>query len=226
MIIALFRTVILYLLIIGGIRLMGKRQIGELEPVELVFTLLIADLAAVPMQDFGIPLITGIVPIVTLLCVTFLLSVFTAKSIRFRVLMCGKPSIIVENGKISQKAMSKNRLTLDELQEELRIQGVTDLTTVKYAILETSGQLTVLLKAEEQPLTAKQFGLTPKEQGIPTLIVSDGRLMAENLHHRGLDEKWLQKQLEHNHVRRVRDVFMLTVDEDNTVYFAKKEGKR
>lgn len=226
MIIALFRTVILYLLIIGGIRLMGKRQIGELEPVELVFTLLIADLAAVPMQDFGIPLITGIVPIVTLLCVTFLLSVFTAKSIRFRVLMCGKPSIIVENGKISQKEMSKNRLTLDELQEELRIQGVTDLTTVKYAILETSGQLTVLLKAEEQPLTAKQFGLTPKEQGIPTLIVSDGRLMAENLHHRGLDEKWLQKQLEHNHVRRVRDVFMLTVDEDNTVYFVKKEGKR
>lgn len=226
MVIALFRTVILYLLIIGGIRLMGKRQIGELEPVELVFTLLIADLAAVPMQDFGIPLITGIVPIVTLLCVTFLLSVFTAKSIRFRVLMCGKPSIIVENGKISQKEMSKNRLTLDELQEELRIQGVTDLTTVKYAILETSGQLTVLLKAEEQPLTAGQFGLTPKEQGIPTLIISDGRLMAENLHHRGLDEKWLQKQLEHNHVRRVRDVFMLTVDEDNTVYFAKKEKRR
>lgn len=226
MVIALFRTVILYLLIIGGIRLMGKRQIGELEPVELVFTLLIADLAAVPMQDFGIPLITGIVPIVTLLCVTFLLSVFTAKSIRFRVLMCGKPSIIVENGKISQKEMSKNRLTLDELQEELRIQGVTDLTTVKYAILETSGQLTVLLKAEEKPLTAGQFGLTPKEQGIPTLIISDGRLMAENLHHRGLDEKWLQKQLEHNHVRRVRDVFMLTVDEDNTVYFAKKEKRR
>lgn len=225
MIIALFRTVILYLLIIGGIRLMGKRQIGELEPVELVFTLLIADLAAVPMQDFGIPLITGIVPIITLLCVTFLLSVFTAKSIRFRVLMCGKPSIIVENGKISQRAMRENRLTLDELQEELRIQGVTDLTTVKYAILETSGQLTVLLKAEEQPLTAGQFGLTPKEQGIPTLIISDGRLMAENLHHRGLDEKWLQKQLEHNHVRRVRDVFMLTVDEDNTVYFVKKEGK-
>lgn len=226
MIIALFRTVILYLLIIGGIRLMGKRQIGELEPVELVFTLLIADLAAVPMQDFGIPLITGVVPIATLLCVTFLLSVFTAKSIRFRVLMCGKPSIIVENGKVSQKEMRKNRLTLDELQEELRLQGVTDLTTVKYAILETSGQLTVLLKAEEQPLTAGQFGLTPKEQGIPTLIISDGRLMEENLHHRGLDEKWLQKQLEHNHVRRVRDVFMLTVDEANTVYFVKKEGKQ
>lgn len=225
MIIALFRTVILYLLIIGGIRLMGKRQIGELEPTELVFTLLIADLAAVPMQDFGIPLITGVIPIVTLLCVTFLLSILTAKSIRFRAVLCGKPSIVVENGKINQKEMYKNRFTLDELHEELRIQGVTDVSTVKYAILETSGQLTVLLKAAQQPLTAGQYGLKPKEQGIPTLIISDGRLMEDNLRRRGLDEKWLEKQLRHYHVRRARDVFILSVDEENTVYFAPKEGK-
>lgn len=226
MFIALFRTVILYALIILGIRLMGKRQVGELEPSELVFTLLIADLAAVPMQDFGIPLITGVVPIVTLLCVTLLISLLTVRSIRFRSIMCGKPSIVVDNGRLCQKEMEKNRFTLDELSEELRVQGVADLTTVRYAILETNGQLTVLLKAAEMPLTAAQAGLRPKEPGIATWIVSDGRLMAENLKARGLDEAWLQKQLHANHVKDVKEVFALSVDQQGKVYFAKKEGRR
>ncbi len=226
MFIALFRTIVLYALIILGIRLMGKRQVGELEPSELVFTLLIADLAAVPMQDFGIPLITGVVPIVTLLCITLLISILTMRSIRFRSILCGKPSIVVDNGKLCQKEMEKNRFTLDELSEELRVQGVSDLSTVRYAILETNGQLTVLLKAAEMPLTAAQAGLRPKESGIATWIVSDGRLMEENLKARGLNDQWLQKQLEANHVRNVKEVFALSVDQQGKVYFAKKEGGR
>lgn len=226
MLIALFRTVTLYLLIIVGIRLMGKRQIGELEPTELVFTLLIADLAAVPMQDFGIPLITGVIPIVALLCVTYLLSVLTTRSIRLRALLCGRPSIVVADGKLNQREMEKNRFTLDELSEELRVQGVTDLATVKYAILETNGQLTVLLYAGQQPVKAEQMGLCPKEPGIPMPIISDGRLMRDNLKKRGLDDQWLARQLASHHVRRVEEVFVLTVDENNTVYFAKKEGKK
>ncbi len=225
MLIALFRTVVLYALIIVGIRLMGKRQVGELEPSELVFTLLIADLAAVPMQDFAIPLITGVIPILTLLCVTLLLSIFTVKSIRFRAVICGKPSIVVEKGKVNQREMVKNRFTLDELSEELRIQGVTDISKVQYAILETNGQLTVLLKAEEMPVTAAQAGLHPSEPGIPTLIISDGRLMADNLKRRGLDDVWLSKQLKANHVRQVKEVFVLSVDEQGQVFFAKKEEK-
>lgn len=225
MLIALFRTVVLYALIIVGIRLMGKRQVGELEPSELVFTLLIADLAAVPMQDFGIPLITGVIPILTLLCVTLLLSIFTVKSIRFRAVICGKPSIVVENGKVNQREMRKNRFTLDELSEELRIQGVTDISKIQYAILETNGQLTVLLKAAEMPVTAAQAGLHPPEPGIPTLIISDGRLMADNLKRRGLDDTWLDKQLKANHVRQVKEVFVLSVDEQGQVFFAKKEDK-
>ena len=223
MFIALFRTVVLYLLIILGIRLMGKRQVGELEPSELVFTLLIADLAAVPMQDFGIPLSRGVIPIITLLCVTLLLSILTMRSIRFRSILCGKPSIVVQDGKVCQREMTKNRFTLDELSEELRIQGYSDISKVKYAILETNGQLTVLLNAAEQPVTAAQMGLTPKEPGLPTLIISDGRLLADNLKRRGLDDKWLEKQLAHNHARRVKDVFILSVDEQGTVFFAKKE---
>lgn len=225
MFIALFRTVALYALIILGIRLMGKRQVGELEPSELVFTLLIADLAAVPMQDFGIPLITGMVPIITLLCLTLLLSILSMRSIRFRSILCGRPSIVVKEGQVCQKEMAKNRFTLDELSEELRIQGVSDISKVKYAILETNGQLTVLLKAAESPLTAGQAGLEPEDGGLCALIVSDGRLMEDNLKRRGLNDEWLNKQLKRNHVKSVKEVFMLSVDELGTVYFAKKEGK-
>ena len=128
---ALIRTVILYILIIAGVRLMGKRQVGELEPSELVLSLLIADLASVPMQDLGIPLHAGVVPILALLSLTMILSVLTMKSIRFRTLMCGRPSIVVRDGKVDQGEMRRNRLTVDELLEELRGQGYTDLAGVK-----------------------------------------------------------------------------------------------
>ena len=123
MVIALIRTVILYLLIIGGVRLLGKRQVGELEPSELVVALVIADLAAVPMQDFGIPLLFGVLPIAVLLCLTLLLSLLSMHSVRFRALVCGRPSVIVENGVLHQKEMIRNRLTIDELTEELRLKG-------------------------------------------------------------------------------------------------------
>lgn len=225
MLTAIFRTVALYFLIILGIRLMGKRQVGELEPSELVFTLLIADLAAVPMQNFGIPLLTGVIPIVTLLCVTLLISILTMRSIRFRAILCGKPSIVVRDGKLCQEEMKKNRFTLDELSEELRIQGVSDIQTIKYAILETNGQLTVLLKAKEMPLTAAQAGMSPREPGLPVLIISDGRLMSDNLERRGLNEAWLDNELRRHHVKSVKEVFILSVNELGEIYFAKKEGK-
>ena len=131
MAVAFVRTIILYLLIIFGIRLMGKRQVGELEPSELVLDLIIADLAAVPMQDYGIPLLSGVVPILTLLGLTMLLSLLTMKSLRFRVLLCGRPSIIVRDGVVDQREMRRNRFTLDELHEELRCQGVAGVERVK-----------------------------------------------------------------------------------------------
>ena len=115
---------------------MGKRQVGELEPSELVLSLIIADLASVPMQDYGIPLLTGILPILALLAMTMILSVLTMKSVRFRALMCGRPSIVIRDGLVDQREMARNRLTIDELLEELRAKGYTDPATVKYAILE------------------------------------------------------------------------------------------
>lgn len=223
MIIAFLRTIILYLLIIVGIRLMGKRQVGELEPSELVLALIIADLAAVPMQDFGIPLLSGIIPILTLLCVTMILSVLTMKSIKFRAIICGRPSIIVENGKLHQREMKRNRFTVDELMEELRLKGITDISTVKYAILETSGQVSVLPYANQLPVTAEQMNVTPPDVGLPLVIINDGRLMERNLKVRGFDDRWLERRLQEHRVNSPKEVFLLTVDEQNRVYFVAKD---
>ena len=223
MVIAFLRTLILYVFIIAGIRLMGKRQVGELEPSELVLALLIADLAAVPMQDFGIPLLTGLIPILTLLCLTMALSVLTMKSVKFRAILCGRPSIIVENGKLRQGEMRKNRFTLDELMEELRMKGVTDLSTVKYAILETNGQLSVLPFAAQQPPTAQDLDLHLPEPGLPVVLINDGRLIRRSLMERGFNDQWLEKQLKSHKVDRVQDVFLMTVDETNQVCLIEKE---
>ncbi|SBV99680.1 conserved hypothetical protein [uncultured Eubacteriales bacterium] len=223
MVIAFLRTIILYLLIIVGIRLMGKRQVGELEPSELVLSLIIADLAAVPMQDFGIPLLSGIIPILTLLCITMILSVLTMKSIKFRAIICGRPSIIVDNGKLRQLEMAKNRFTVDELIEELRMKGFTDISTVKYAILETNGRLSVLPYADQLPVTARQMAVASDELGLPVVIINDGRVLERNLKSRGLNGEWLEKRLVEHDVRSPQDVYLLTVDEQNRVYFVVKD---
>ncbi len=225
MTVTLVRTVILYLLIIAGIRLLGKHQLGELEPSELVLALIIADLASVPMQDNGIPLLTGVIPIVVLLCLSMMISVLTMRSVKFRALVCGRPSIVVRHGKVDQAELRKNRFTIDELMEELRIKGYTDLSAICYAILETSGQLSVLPNAPEKPLTAAQFGLQPQESGLPVVLISDGRLLEHNLAGRGYEQEWLHKRLEEYGVKRTDQVFLLTVDEAGTTYFIAKEGK-
>lgn len=226
MVIAFVRTVILYLLIIVGIRLMGKRQVGELEPSELVLALIIADLAAVPMQDFGIPLLSGIIPILTLLSLTMIISILTMKSVTFRALICGRPSIIVENGKLKQAEMTKNRFTIDELMEELRMKGVTDISTVKYAILETNGQISVLLFGDQKPPIAKDMNVTPEEAGLPLVIINDGRVLEHNLRLRGYEKNWLEKQLKSHGVKRPNQVYLLTADELGRVYFAAKEAQK
>ena len=217
------RTIILYLLIIAGVRLMGKRQVGELEPSELVLSLLIADLASVPMQDFGIPLLTGIIPILTLLALTMTLSVLTMKSVSFRALLCGRPSVVIRDGRIDQREMARNRLTVDELLEELRGQGYTDPSGVKYAILETNGQLSVLPYANQKPPTAQQLGLEAEPWELPLVLVSDGRLLEHNLVQLGRDRTWLNQRLEEGGCSDPRQVFLLLADRDGKVYLTRKD---
>ena len=224
MLTALIRTIILYFLIITGLRLMGKRQIGELEPSELVFALLISDLAAVPMQDFGIPLLNGVFPILLLFAITLLLSMLNLKSIRFRKLVCGSPTLIIREGHIQQDEMRKARFTVDELIEELRQKDVVDLATVQYAILETNGQLSVLLYPEHQPMTPKTFQNRKLEDtGLPTVIISDGCVLEENLQMLDLDHTWLQRRLSENNIPSARSIFLMTVDKQHQLYFLKKE---
>ena len=212
------------MLLIVGLRLTGKRQIGELEPMELVLTMLLSDLASVPMQDFAIPLLYGVIPILTLLSLSTLLSYASLRSVRLRRLMCGEPTLIISDGRVLQTAMRRNRLTLDELLEELRGQGITDLQTVKHAVLETSGKLSVLLYPQEQPATPRQMGLTvPDDVFLPTVIINDGRLIKENMTHRGFDEKWLQAQLKKYRAHTPSDVFYLSVDDEGTVVCLPKE---
>lgn len=224
---AFVRTILLYLIIMIGIRVMGKRQIGELEPIELVLMLLISDLAAVPMQDFGIPLLNGAVPIVTLLALSMLLSFFSMRSVRFHRLVCGNPTTLIKDGVIQQDALKRNRFTLDELLEELRAQSVTDLETVKYAVLETNGQLSVLLYPGEAPVTPKQLGHPVKDDVfIPVVLVNDGRVLKTGLQDKGLNEAWLDRTLRDRGFRSAHEVLLLTIDGAGKVLCVGKDGGR
>ena len=226
MITAFIRTLILYFLLMTGLRLLGKRQIGELEPRELVLTLIISDLAAVPMQDYGIPLLNGVLPIVTLLCLSLLLSALNLRSIRFRSLTCGRPSLIIRDGKVLQQNMARNRFTVDELFEQLRCQGYSDLTAVKYAVLETSGQVSVLPYTKDSPVTPKVLELSPRDDvTLPVLVINDGRVLSDNLKASGYDRAWLDKQLKERGLTSPRQVFLMTVDEAGSVVCVAKEGK-
>jgi len=153
-----------------------------------------------------------------------ILSVLTMKSVTFRALLCGRPSVVVQNGTLVQKEMAKTRLTVDELLEELRIKGYTDLSQIKYAILETDGQLSVLPYANQKPPTARDLKISVEEGGLPRVVVSDGRLLEQNLKALGHDRPWLDRQLTQRGCRDVSEVFLMLVDEADAVYFAQKEG--
>ena len=223
MILSYLRTIILYLVLIVVIRLMGKRQIGQMEPAEFVVTMLVANLAAIPMQDGGIPLFSGFVPIVTVLGVELILSHLSLKSIRFRKLLCGKPVILIENGNIMQENLRKTRVTMDELTGHLREKDVLDITTVQYAVMETDGNLSVFPYPKERPASAKDAGVQAKRQYMPLTIISDGALLWENLEKAGKDEKWVHRVLQERKAS-LKNTWYLSVDGQDKIVFFSKEG--
>ena len=221
---AFTRTLILYFLIMLGLRLMGKRQIAELEPSELVLTMMISDLASVPMQDFGIPLLAGVIPILTLMALSLLLSHLFLQNLKFRELVCGTPSILIRNGQLQQDTMRKNRYTLDELLEELRGQGYLKIQDVKYAVLENSGQLSVFPWPAQQPPTAVQLNLKQEDDTtLPVILINDGRILEKNLRSCGRDLNWLQKVLSEENISSPQQVFLFTLDEQGNTYCVEKE---
>ena len=224
MILSYLRTMILYLVLIAGMRLLGKRQIGQLEPSEFVLAMLIADLASIPMQDSGIPLLSGLVPIVTILSLELSLSGLTMVSVKFRRLLCGKPVILIENGRLIQQNLRKTRISLDELTAKLRQKDVLDLTTVQYAIVETDGNLSVFPFPKDRPASAKEAGIQAGKQYLPVTIIEDGFLNRENLQKAGKDDRWLRSALE---TRRTdtAGTFLLTVEKGGKVNWIGKEEK-
>ena len=223
MFLSYIRTIILYLVLIASVRVMGKRQIGQMEASEFVVTMLVANLASIPMQDSGIPLYSGLVPILTVLGAELVLTGFSLWSVRFRRLMCGKPVILIENGHILQPNLRATRVTLDELMGHLREKDVLDIRTVQYAILETNGNLSVFPYPTEVPASAKEAGIKPKKRYLPVTIIEDGYLFRENLALSGKDEAWVRKVLGEKGCT-VQSTWLLSVDGAENVIFQKKEA--
>ena len=223
LILSYIRTILLYTVLILGIRLMGKRQIGQMEASEFVVTMLVANLAAIPMQDGGIPLFSGLVPILTVLGMELVLSGLIMKSVKFRKLLCGKPVILIDNGKILQENLRATRVTLDELTSHLREKDVLDLRAVQYAILETDGNLSVFPYPKEKPASARDAGIQAGAQALPITIIEDGYFSSENLAKAHKDKTWLNSVLELNRAQ-ISSTFLLTVDSKGRVFWIGKEG--
>ena len=225
MILSYIRTIFLYLILIAVVRIMGKRQIGEMEASEFVVTMLVANLAAIPMQDGGIPLYSGLVPILTVLGVELVLSSLSLRSIRLRRLLCGKPVILIENGRILQENLRATRVTMDELMGHLREKDVLDVQTVQYAILETNGNLSVFPFPKEMPPNAKDLGVVPKDRFLPVTIIEDGYLFRENLREAGKDEAWVHGILG-EYRSSIAGTWLLTVDKGDHVVWLGKEARK
>ena len=221
MLITFIRAIILYIVVLIVMRLMGKREIGQLQPFELAISIMIADLASVPMSELGIPLTNGIVPILALLIMYMIISILNMKSINFRKIMSGKPAILIYRGKIDEKALRKESITINELQERLRVDNIFNLGDVEYAILETNGELTVIQKPEKRALIPQDLNINPEYEGIPYDLVVEGKIMHDNLKALGKDEKWLEKQLK-NFDAKPENTLVATIDGKGQFFCQKK----
>lgn len=222
MLIIFFRAIILYVFVLIVMRLMGKREIGQLQPFELAISIMIADLSTVPMADTGIPIFNGIIPILGLLLMHLIISVLNLKSLKAREIICGKPRILIYRGRIDEKALKKERFTINELQERLRGNNVINIGDVEYAILETSGQVTVIQKPEKRNTIPEDFNIIPPYEGISYDLVVDGKVMKDNLDILGKDYQWLEKELGKMNIKP-EEALVATIDGNGKIFCQKKE---
>ena len=225
MLINFTRAIILYIVVLIVMRLMGKREIGQLQPFELAIAIMIADLASIPMTETGIPISNGIVPIIGLLVMHLIISTINLKSIRAREAICGKPSILIYRGKIDEQALIKERFTLNELQERLRAKDVINIGDVEYAILETSGQVTVIEKPNKRKTIPEDFNIMPDYEGLPYDLVVDGKIMNENLKKIDKDYNWLLIEVE-KFGFKPEEALLVTYDGKGQIFCQKKEIKK
>lgn len=222
MLIVFFRAVILYIVIIFCIRLMGKKQLGELQPSELVVTILLSNIATLPIEDINIPVLMGLVPIFTIVCLDVFISYLSLRSRRFRRIVSGSPKIIISNGVLDQSVMKKLRFTVDDLFEALRGQSVFDISEVQLAIVETTGQISVYIKPEDQPITPQSAGGSVKKGDPPQLIIDDGEIVYKALETVGVDKRWVEQTLEREKCP-LEKAFIMTCDSRRNYNLIKKE---
>ncbi len=222
--IVLIRSIILYIVVIFSVRLMGKRQIGELQPSELVITILISNIATLSIEDLSIPLIVGITPVLALVCFEVVTSWLSLKSPCLRKLISGEPKIIISNGKVNRKLMQDLRLDVDDLLTSLRINGIFDLSEVQYAVVETTGVVSVMKKPTLDTPTRSDLEIPSRDSDPPQLIISDGVLIEHTLKHIGMTKTKLNNILGSKHVS-IPDVFIMTADRSGKYFIAKKEEK-
>ena len=225
MIITITRTIVLYIFVTLGIRLMGKRQIGEMQPNELVVTLLISEIAAIPLQDTSQPILNGVVAIFMLVILEIIISVITMKSLYVRKIMNGKSAVIIKNGVIEQNMMRQVRMTVLDLVELLRGQDVFDISTVAYAVLEVNGNLSVLLKSSEQPVTVKDIDIKKEKATLPLPVISDGKIIRESLDALEISEDDIKSTVKKNRTD-IKDVFLMTMDRYGETSLIKMRDKQ
>ncbi len=222
MLITFFRSIVLYIIVLIVMRLMGKREIGQLQPFELAISIMIADLASIPMTDTGIPIFNGIIPILGLLIMHLLISIINLKSSKAREIICGRPSILIYRGRINEKNLKKERFTINELEERLRGSNVVNLGDVEYAILETSGQVTVIQKPDKRNTIPQDFNIMPEYEGIPYDLIIDGKVMYDNLKAIGKNYNWLKKEIEKFNMKP-DEVLIATIDGRGQIFCQEKE---
>ena len=223
----ILRSIIIYLIVLFVFRIMGKRQLGQMQPFELVLTLIIADLATIPMAEISVPVLHGVVPLFTLVILHFVLTLLTRLSSTFSSIVSGKPVIVINPNGIDYKAMKKLSITIDDIFEAMRGLGYFSLEQVEYAIMETNGKISVLPKAELAPATNQSVGAKVEKAAIPINIISEGKVLKENLALANLDENFLQEFLNNNlNKAKIKDVLVMTIDDNGIVYLQLKQGQK
>lgn len=223
MVIIAIRTLILYTFVIMALRLMGKREIGQLQPFELVVILMISDMAAIPSEDVGIPLVSGIIPIMMLVFISISLSYLELKSERARDILNGTPSILIDRGRIVEHELVRNRLPLTDLVEELRMRSIPNIADVEFAILETNGQISVLPKSTKRPVTPEDLKIQPAYEGLPVVFIMDGRLQKEEFASLGKSQAWLDNEIKKHQLKSIDEVFFASLDTSGKVYLQGKD---
>ncbi|GIM29427.1 DUF421 domain-containing protein [Clostridium polyendosporum] len=224
MFIVLIRTIILYFLVVLVIRLMGKRQIGQLQPYEFVITIMISDLAALPMQDTRLPLILGIIPIITLLMVKTILSEIQLKSTIARKIIDGTPSILIKEGRINFSALNTQRVNIDDLMEELRLNGYFNIDEIQYAILENNGQISIIPKKKVSPVTKEDLGVKVKEETLPIVLLHNGKVNKKALITLNKNEEWFFSQLKEHHIKNQEDLLIAMLDSNGKFFYQTKKS--